>query len=141
MIAESPQCNDLILNYSAINLRIGTNAYFHRTIAMKKISTILTAGIFTILSATAFACPQGTTLTGGTGANHKGGTCVSITKDAKHQERTATHAAQVAHSKSLKDEKMAKQDAAKAHKMAQQANKPTSQQANKPTSQQGSENI
>ncbi len=139
MVAESPQCNDLNLYRSAINLLIGTNAYFHRTIAMKKISKILTAGIFTMLSVTAFACPQGTTLTGGTGANHKGGTCVSIAKDAKHQDRTATHAAQVAQhdakvarhdtkqasqlaqSKVKHNQKLAKHDAAQAQHLATQA--------------------
>lgn len=79
-----------------------------------------------MLSATAFACPQGTTLTGGTGANHKSGTCITVSKDAKYQAHVAQHAAkvanhdakaakrdakkadQLAHSKSLKDEKMAK---------------------------------
>lgn len=47
---------------------------------MKKISTFIATGLFTTLSATAFACPQGTTLTGGTGTNHKGGKCVAIIK-------------------------------------------------------------
>ncbi len=46
---------------------------------MKKITTVLTASLFALFSATAMACPQGTTLTGGKGANHKGGKCVSIT--------------------------------------------------------------
>ena len=58
---------------------------------MKKISTILTAAIFSLLSATAFACPQGTSLTGGTGANHKGGKCVAVQKTAQHQAPTANH--------------------------------------------------
>ncbi|MDR2061853.1 MAG: hypothetical protein LBQ29_10710, partial [Acinetobacter sp.] len=40
---------------------------------MRKIATILTAGLFTVLSASAFACPKGTQLQGGTGPNHKGG--------------------------------------------------------------------
>ena len=50
---------------------------------MKKLTTILIASIFSMLSATTFACPKGTTLTGGTGPNHKGGTCVPIDQ-AKH---------------------------------------------------------
>lgn len=45
---------------------------------MKKITSVLTASLFVLFSATAMACPQGTTLTGGTGTNHKGGKCVSI---------------------------------------------------------------
>lgn len=45
---------------------------------MKKITTLLTAGLFSVLSASAFACPKGTTLTGGTGPNHKGGSCVAV---------------------------------------------------------------
>jgi len=55
---------------------------------MKKLSTIFTAVILTTLSATAFACPKGTVATGGTGPNHKGGTCVT-TKEAK--KHAATH--------------------------------------------------
>ena len=51
---------------------------------MKKLSTIFTAAIFTMLSATAFACPKGMTMTGGTGPNHKGGTCVTIKEAKKH---------------------------------------------------------
>ena len=63
---------------------------------MKKISTFIAAGLFTTLSATAFACPQGTTLSGGTGANHKGGKCVATMNVAKHdqamkQDKTAKH--------------------------------------------------
>ena len=63
---------------------------------MKKISTFIAAGLFTTLSATAFACPQGTTLSGGTGANHKGGKCVATMNVAKHdqamkQDKTTKH--------------------------------------------------
>ena len=63
---------------------------------MKKISTFIAAGLFTTLSATAFACPQGTTLSGGTGANHKGGKCVATMNVTKHdqamkQDKTAKH--------------------------------------------------
>lgn len=60
-----------------------------------------------MLSATAFACPQGTTLSGGTGANHKGGTCISVSKDVKHQVQMAEHAAKIANH----DAKAAKYDA------------------------------
>lgn len=63
---------------------------------MKKISTFIAAGLFTTLSATAFACPQGTTLSGGTGANHKGGKCIATMNVTKHdqamkQDKTAKH--------------------------------------------------
>lgn len=63
---------------------------------MKKISTFIAAGLFTTLSATAFACPQGATLSGGTGANHKGGKCVATMNVTKHdqamkQDKTAKH--------------------------------------------------
>lgn len=34
---------------------------------MKKLSTILTAGVLAMLSVSAFACPKGTQLQGGTG--------------------------------------------------------------------------
>jgi len=39
-----------------------------------------------MLSATAFACPQGTTLAGGSGPNHKGGKCVPATAMAKQDQ-------------------------------------------------------
>lgn len=45
---------------------------------MKKLSTILTAGVLAMLSVSAFACPKGTQLQGGTGPNHKGGKCVAV---------------------------------------------------------------
>ncbi|EOQ63962.1 hypothetical protein F935_01592 [Acinetobacter calcoaceticus ANC 3811] len=51
---------------------------------MKKLSTILTAGVLAMLSVSAFACPKGTQLQGGTGPNHKGGKCV-----AAHGKATA----------------------------------------------------
>ena len=61
---------------------------------MKKISTLVVAGLFTMLSATAFACPKGTSLSGGTGPNHKGGKCVPTMNMAKHkamqQDKTKT---------------------------------------------------
>lgn len=59
---------------------------------MKKISTLFAAGMFSLLSATAFACPQGTTLTGGTGPNHKGGKCVAAAT-VKHQAQMAKNEA------------------------------------------------
>lgn len=62
---------------------------------MKKITTLITAGLFTVLSASAFACPKGTTLVGGTGPNHKGGKCVvatSATQAASKASTTATKA-------------------------------------------------
>lgn len=46
-----------------------------------------------MLSATAFACPQGTALTGGTGANHKGGKCTAVEKTAKQHVQMAKHEA------------------------------------------------
>lgn len=45
---------------------------------MKKLSTILTAGVLAMLSVSAFACPKGTQLQGGTGPHHKGGKCVAV---------------------------------------------------------------
>ena len=61
---------------------------------MKKIATILTAGLFTVLSASAFACPKGTQLQGGTGPNHKGGKCVVVKQatPTKAQEKKAAPA-------------------------------------------------
>ena len=77
---------------------------------MKKLNTIIAAGVLSVLSATAFACPKGTTLTGGTGTNHKGGKCV------------ATQPVQ-AHKQSLKSEKtVAKTEAKVAKTEAQKAN-------------------
>ncbi|OTG66435.1 hypothetical protein [Acinetobacter silvestris] len=62
---------------------------------MKKITTVLTVALFSMLSATAFACPKGTTLVGGTGPNHKGGTCVvasGTNKAAANTKNTAMKA-------------------------------------------------
>ncbi|MNR85112.1 hypothetical protein D3C72_159330 [compost metagenome] len=83
---------------------------------MKKISTFITAGLFTTLSATAFACPQGTALSGGTGANHKGGKCVATMNVTKHdqamkQDKTAKH------DPTMKQDKMVKHDSMKANDM------------------------
>ncbi|EPA1300414.1 hypothetical protein ACFMJ9_20785, partial [Acinetobacter baumannii] len=53
---------------------------------MKKLSTILTAGVLAMLSVSAFACPKGTQLQGGTGPNHKGGKCVAVHGKATAQK-------------------------------------------------------
>ena len=77
---------------------------------MKKISTFIAAGLFTTLSATAFACPQGTTLSGGTGANHKGGKCVATMNVTKHDP-------------AMKQDKMVKHDSMKANDMTHKSHK------------------
>ncbi|MCS3528447.1 hypothetical protein [Acinetobacter johnsonii] len=77
---------------------------------MKKISTFIAAGLFTMLSATAFACPQGTTLSGGTGANHKGGKCVATMNVTKHDQ-------------AMKQDKTAKHDSMKANDMTNKSHK------------------
>ena len=56
-----------------------------------------------MLSATAFACPQGTTLAGGSGPNHKGGKCVSATAMTKHDKMAKQD-------KMMKHDQMGKQD-------------------------------
>ena len=95
---------------------------------MKKISTFIAAGLFTTLSATAFACPQGTTLSGGTGANHKGGKCVATMNVAKHdqvmkQDKIAKHDQAMKqdkmakHDPAMKQDKMVKHDSMKANEM------------------------
>ena len=86
---------------------------------MKKISTFIAAGLFTTLSATAFACPQGTTLSGGTGANHKGGKCVATMNVTKHdqamkQDKTAKHDLAMKHD-SMKANDMANKSHKDAH--------------------------
>ena len=43
---------------------------------MKKIVSIALATTLALASVSAMACPKGTTLTGGVGKNHKGGSCV-----------------------------------------------------------------
>ena len=77
---------------------------------MKKISTFIAAGLFTTLSATAFACPQGTTLSGGTGANHKGGKCIATMNVTKHDQ-------------AMKQDKTAKHDSMKANDMTHKSHK------------------
>ncbi|MDN5646173.1 MAG: hypothetical protein L0G67_12595 [Acinetobacter sp.] len=101
---------------------------------MKKISTFIAAGLFTTLSATAFACPQGTTLSGGTGANHKGGKCVATMNVAKHdqamkQDKTAKHDPAIKqdkmakHDQAMKQDKMVKHDSMKANAMTHKSHK------------------
>ena len=95
---------------------------------MKKISTFIAAGLFTTLSATAFACPQGATLSGGTGANHKGGKCVATMNVTKHdqamkQDKTVKHDPAMKqdkmakHDPAMKQDKMVKHDSMKANEM------------------------
>lgn len=103
------------------NLITGANAFIEQT-KMKKISTFIAAGLFTTLSATAFACPQGTTLSGGTGANHKGGKCVATMNVTKHdqvmkQDKTAKH------DPAMKQDKMVKHDSMKANDMTHKSHK------------------
>ncbi len=103
------------------NLITGTNAFIEQT-KMKKISTFIAAGLFTTLSATAFACPQGTTLSGGTGANHKGGKCVATMNVTKHdqvmkQDKTAKH------DPAMKQDKMVTHDSMKANDMTHKSHK------------------
>ena len=56
-----------------------------------------------MLSATAFACPQGTTLAGGSGPNHKGGKCVPAMATTKHDKMAKQD-------KMMKHDQMGKQD-------------------------------
>ena len=87
-----------------------------------------------MLSATAFACPQGTTLSGGTGANHKGGKCVATMNVAKHdqamkQDKTAKHDPAIKqdkmakHDQAMKQDKMVKHDSMKANEIANKSHK------------------
>ena len=77
---------------------IDMEIYLMKNNATKKIATILTATLLSVLSASAMACPKGTTLTGGTGPNHKGGSCVPAntqkkTPELKQTEKKTTTAA------------------------------------------------
>ena len=68
-----------------------------------------------MLSATAFACPQGTTLAGGSGPNHKGGKCVSATAMTKHdkmakQDKMMKHDQMGKQDQMMKKDQMGKQD-------------------------------
>ena len=89
---------------------------------MKKISTFIAAGLFTTLSATAFACPQGTTLSGGTGANHKGGKCVATMNVAKH-DQAMKQDKMAKHDPVMKQDKMVKHDSMKANDMTHKSHK------------------
>lgn len=75
---------------------------------MKKLSTILTAGVLAMLSVSAFACPKGTQLQGGTGPNHKGGKCVAVHGKATAQKQRKR---QLKLNRKLKDLTMQKHDA------------------------------
>jgi len=60
---------------------------------MKTMTKYLTVTIFALYSASSFAnltCPKGSTLTGGTGPDHKGGKCVvdSTPKGSKETKTT-----------------------------------------------------
>lgn len=94
---------------------------FIKTKAMKKLSTIIAASVLTVLSATAFACPQGTTLTGGTGANHRGGKCVAVQKVNSHKNSHEKTMAKADAKIAKTDAKTAKPDAQKAALSAQKA--------------------
>lgn len=83
---------------------------------MKKISTFIAAGLFTMLSATAFACPQGTTLAGGSGPNHKGGKCVPATAMGKHDQM-------MKQDQMGKHDQMMKHDPMKTNNMADKSHK------------------
>jgi hypothetical protein len=89
---------------------------------MKKISTFIAAGLFTMLSATAFACPQGTTLTGGSGPNHKGGKCAPAMATTKH-DKMAKQDKMMKHDQMGKQDQMMKQDSMKTNNMADKSHK------------------
>ncbi|SFS30402.1 hypothetical protein SAMN05444586_100175 [Acinetobacter bohemicus] len=68
-----------------------------------------------MLSATAFACPQGTTLTGGSGPNHKGGKCAPAMATTKHdkmakQDKMMKHDQMGKQDQMMKHDQMGKQD-------------------------------
>ena len=96
---------------------------------MKKITRLLSVGFISFISVTAMACPKGTTLTGGTGPNHKGGTCVPVNAqkqvaDANSKAVAEAHqkAAQAARNKAAQAAKDKAAQAAK-EKAAEQAAK------------------
>ena len=89
---------------------------------MKKISTFIAAGLFTMLSATAFACPQGTTLAGGSGPNHKGGKCAPAMATTKH-DKMAKQDKMMKHDQMGKQDQMMKQDSMKTNNMADKSHK------------------
>ena len=75
-----------------------------------------------MLSATAFACPQGTTLTGGSGPNHKGGKCAPATATTKH-DKMAKQDKMMKHDQMGKQDQMMKQDSMKTNNMADKSHK------------------
>ena len=75
-----------------------------------------------MLSATAFACPQGTTLAGGSGPNHKGGKCVPATATTKH-DKMAKQDKMMKHDQMGKQDQMMKQDSMKTNNMADKSHK------------------
>ncbi|MBJ9721391.1 hypothetical protein I5515_06195 [Acinetobacter calcoaceticus] len=104
---------------------------------MKKLSTILTAGVLAMLSVSAFACPKGTQLQGGTGPHHKGGKCVVVNgkttaqkakKEAKKDMNEKKHAAMTSATHAKQEANQAthqmKQDAVKTTNTAKTATKP-----------------
>lgn len=81
-----------------------------------------------MLSATAFACPQGTTLAGGSGPNHKGGKCVPATATTKHdkmakQDKMMKHDQMGKQDQMMKHDQMMKQDSMKTNNMADKSHK------------------
>lgn len=104
---------------------------------MKKLSTILTAGVLAMLSVSAFACPKGTQLQGGTGPHHKGGKCVAVSgkttaqkakKEAKKDMNEQKHAAMTSATHAKQEANQAthqmKQDSVKTTNAAKTATKP-----------------
>ena len=86
-----------------------------------------------MLSATAFACPQGTTLAGGSGPNHKGGKCVPATAMAKQnkmkhdqtakQDKMMKHDQMGKQDQMMKHDQMMKQDSMKTNNMTDKSHK------------------
>ena len=81
-----------------------------------------------MLSATAFACPQGTTLAGGSGPNHKGGKCVPATATTKHdkmakQDKMMKHDQMGKQDQMMKHDQMMKQEPMKTNNMADKSHK------------------
>ena len=75
-----------------------------------------------MLSATAFACPQGTTLAGGSGPNHKGGKCAPAMATTKH-DKMAKQDKMMKHDQMGKQDQMMKQDSMKTNNMADKSHK------------------
>ena len=81
-----------------------------------------------MLSATAFACPQGTTLTGGSGPNHKGGKCAPAMATTKHdkmakQDKMMKHDQMGKQDQMMKKDQMMKHDPMKTNNMADKSHK------------------